>query len=66
MKAGPFARSLSYFPLVRKRWLKGMLCVLPTSGLEFLLPLIVAHVIDGVRGGTMSWQSAGAIAGKLT
>ena len=59
MKAGPFARALSYFPLVRKRWLKGMLCILPTSGLEFLLPLIVAHVVDGVRAGTMGWQTVG-------
>jgi ATP-binding cassette subfamily B protein len=59
MKAGPFTRALSYFPAVRKRWLKGMLCVIPTSGLEFVLPLIVAHVVDGVRDGTM--HTAGVI-----
>lgn len=60
MKAGPFTRALSYFPAVRTRWLKGMICILPTSGLEFVLPLIVAHVVDGVRDGTMdTWGVVG-------
>ena len=53
MRSGPFARALGYFPRIRRRWLKGMLCILPSSGLEFLLPLIVAHVVDGLRAGTM-------------
>jgi ATP-binding cassette subfamily B multidrug efflux pump len=53
MKAGPFVRALSYFPAIRRRWLKGMLCIIPTSGLEFMLPLIVAHVVDGVLQDTM-------------
>jgi ATP-binding cassette subfamily B multidrug efflux pump len=57
MNAGPFARALSYFPRVRKHWLKGMLCIIPSSGLEFALPLIVAHVVDSVRAGTMGFGS---------
>ncbi len=54
MKGGPFARALGYFPAVRRRWLKGMFCILPSSGLEFVLPLIIKHVIDGMQDGTMS------------
>ncbi len=67
MKEGPFARALSYFPAVRTRWLKGMLCILPTSGLELVLPFIVRHVVNGMQGETMSttevvwWALAGLL-----
>lgn len=44
----PFARGLSYFPQVKGRWLKGVLCVLPDSALVVGLPMIVAHVLNGV------------------
>jgi len=57
--AGPFARSLGYFPRIRGRWWKGMLCIIPSSGLEFLLPLIVAHVVDGVRQQAMGVAAVG-------
>ncbi|GJM22569.1 MAG: ABC transporter ATP-binding protein [Planctomycetota bacterium] len=54
MKVGAFSRSLSYFPRIRRRWMKGMLCVLPSSGLEIAVPLIVREVYGGIRRGDMS------------
>ncbi len=48
----PFARGLSYFPQVRTRWLKGVLCVLPDSALVVGLPMIVARVLNGVTATT--------------
>jgi ATP-binding cassette subfamily B protein len=43
-------RSLRYFPAVRGRFLLGLLCVLPSSGLDFVALFLVRDVINQLDG----------------
>lgn len=63
MNVGPFRRSLGHFPPIRRRWLKGMLCILPSSGLEVIVPYIVALAFGGLRDGSMDAQEVALWAG---
>ena len=55
----PFARGLRYFPAVRGDWIKGALCILPGSGLDFVVVALVARVVDGMIEGTMTFGEIG-------
>ncbi len=50
---GPFARALTYFPSVRRQWLKGVACGVPQGLIDVIaIPLIVREVINGITTDT--------------
>lgn len=63
MNAGAFSRALSYFPRIRARWWKGMLCIPASSGLELAVPWLVAQAYGGIDEGTMTTGEVAALAG---
>ena len=44
----PFARGLGYFPAVRSRWIKGVLCIPVDTALGFALLEVIRRVLNGV------------------
>ncbi|HEX5010521.1 MAG TPA: ABC transporter ATP-binding protein [Planctomycetota bacterium] len=46
----PFAHALSYFPRFRRPMVLGLLCVIPSAGLDLATMLVVRDVFDGVTG----------------
>ena len=47
---GAFAHAVGYFPRFRREFVLGLLCVIPSSGLDLLTILLVGRVFDGVTG----------------
>jgi ATP-binding cassette subfamily B protein len=45
----PFRQALRYLPAVRGRMVKGLLCVLPSSGLEIALLFVMRDVFDRLQ-----------------
>ncbi len=58
-RRGPFARALTYWPVVRGDFLKGLLCILPASGLSFATLLIYRHAVDGMVDGSLGVRDIG-------
>jgi ATP-binding cassette subfamily B protein len=73
----PFRHALRYLPAVRGRMLRGLLCVLPSSGLDIALLFLVSAVVDRIRAaqdgllpgapppGLAWWWDAAALAALL-
>jgi ATP-binding cassette subfamily B protein len=76
-KGHPFAHALRYLPAVRGRMVRGLLCVLPSSGLDIALLFLVSAVIDRIRAAQIAgdagatapdlawWWNAAALSGVL-
>jgi len=46
----PFAHAISYFPRFRRPFVLGLLCVVPSAGLDLATMLVVRDIFDGVTG----------------
>ncbi|MCB9899661.1 MAG: ABC transporter ATP-binding protein [Planctomycetes bacterium] len=51
----PFARALRYFPAVRREWVKGVLCIIPANGLDFVALLMTAHIVKQMEDGSATF-----------
>ena len=52
---GPFARALGYFPQVRGKWIRGMLCNAPVIAIDLGIPILVGVAIDDMIQGARTF-----------